>query len=64
MTIREIWSFGEEFEYSSFCYMQGNADLLDNGNILVTFSARNALTENTTDFIIASIMEVDKNLNP
>jgi len=56
-TIEQIWEFGEELGEDYFAFLAGDADLLENGNLLGTFDRDDPL--NTP--IYTSFVEVDSN---
>jgi len=56
-TIEQLWEFGKVLGEDYFAFLAGDADLLENGNLLGTFDRRNPL-----DTVInASFLEVNRN---
>lgn len=61
MTVEEIWSYGEELGYEYFGDIVGDADYLENGNVLGTFGRRKymlSLTDNVAD--TGTVIEINK----
>lgn len=59
-TIEEIWSYGESRGEEYFGSQHGDANYLQNGNVLISFSYRNHIvTESDNTFNIGSIIEID-----